>query len=475
MPSWGGKNRPLPDTGKRNMLGRQQDFAAPHKDGRPRRKAAQEGKAAKDTEDPLVKLERVVELLDRGLLSVREYELLKQHILTDLLSTALGWPPTAQDQGRGGGRPLEDAGSFTARARGRSASEVGTGRVREVVSSTRTPASVLHAKSQNLEPTVAVEPAQHGAKVDGGSRRPPAFAAEPLEPISCSPTAVGATVAVQSHVKVQARTVMARGRQQEASKPSATSPRWAAATRCGAKGPSNVGEGAKTRPLARGRARGERRSPSAAHASSGWGRSIPADRLDISSSTAGAQRTVSREFIMGWGRGKSAAQQFSSATARGAIVSSSSDRELVRKFVRESILGVPENYQVPYFLKPRKDPFAGEWDPDWVVLGGFDNDEQPGHSSAGGLVDAVADAAGATNTAFASSPNVITAAAIDPSVTPNALVTDTVAFNTSTFKFIFYNNTAGLAVPDSEAVKQFDNVPTKSKALEIAKNRLFLN
>lgn len=253
------------------MPGQQQDFAAPYKDGRPRRKAAQEGKAAKDTEDPLVKLERVVELLDRGLLSVREYELLKQHILTDLLSTALGWPSTAQDQGRGGGRPLEDAGSFTARARGRSASEVGTGRVREVVSSTRTPASVLHAKSQTLEPTVAVEPAQHGAKVDGGSRRPPAFAAEPLEPISCSPTAVGATVAVQSHVEVQARTVMARGKQQEASKPSATSPRWAAATRCGAKGPSNVGEGAKTRPPARGRARGGRKPPSAVHASFGRG------------------------------------------------------------------------------------------------------------------------------------------------------------------------------------------------------------
>ena len=235
------------------MLGRQQDFAAPHNDGRPRRKAAQEGKAAKDTEDPLVKLERVVELLDRGLLSVREYELLKQHILTDLLSTALGWPPTAQDQGRGGGRPLEDAGSFTARARGRSASEVGTGR------------------SQTLEPTVAVEPAQHGAKVDGGSRRPPAFAAEPLEPISCSPTAVGATVAVQPHVKVQARTVMARGRQQEASKPSATSPRWAAATRCGVKGPSNDGEGANTRPPARGRARGGGKPPSAVHASFGRG------------------------------------------------------------------------------------------------------------------------------------------------------------------------------------------------------------
>ena len=90
MPRWGGKNRLLPDTGKRvNMPGQQQDFAAPYKDGRERRKTAQEGKTAKDTEDPLVKLERVVELLDRVLLSVREYELLKQHILTDLLSTAL--------------------------------------------------------------------------------------------------------------------------------------------------------------------------------------------------------------------------------------------------------------------------------------------------------------------------------------------------------------------------------------------------
>ncbi len=212
-------------------------------------------------------------------LCVREYEFLKQHILTDLLSTALGWPATAQDQGRGGGRPLEDAGSFTARERGRSASEVGTGRVREVGSST--PASVLHAKSKTLEPTVAVEPAQHGAKVDGGSRRPPAFAAEPLEPISCSPTAFGVTVAVQSHVQVQARMDMARGKQQEASKPLATSPWSAAATRCGAKG-------VKTRPLARGRTRGGRRPPSAVHASSGWGRSIPADRL----ATAGAQRTV---------------------------------------------------------------------------------------------------------------------------------------------------------------------------------------
>ena len=74
-------------------------------------------------------------------------------------------------------------------------------------------------------------------------------------------------MAVQSHVKVQARTVMAK----KASKPSATSPRWAAATRCGAKGPSNVGEGVKTRPPARGRARGGRQPPSAVHASFGRG------------------------------------------------------------------------------------------------------------------------------------------------------------------------------------------------------------
>ncbi len=142
-----------------------------------------------------MKLERAVGLLDRGLLSVREYELLKQHILTDLLSTELGWSAAAQDKGRGVGRTLEDAGSFTARGWGCSAPEVGTGRVRVVCG--LTPASVLHAKSQTLEPTAAVEPAQHGAKAAGGSRRQPAFAAESLEPISCSPTAVGATVAVQ--------------------------------------------------------------------------------------------------------------------------------------------------------------------------------------------------------------------------------------------------------------------------------------
>ena len=152
---------------------------------------------------------------------------------------------------------------------------------------------------------------------------------------SCSPTAVGVTVAVQSHIQVQARKAMVRGKQQEASKPLATSPWSAAATRCGAKGPSIVGEVAKTRPLARGRARGERRSPSAAHASSGWGRSIPADRLDISSLTAGAQRTVSREWI------------------------------------RESLMGVPALYRGPSFYDPDWDPFQGEEDPEWVVLRGF--------------------------------------------------------------------------------------------------------
>jgi hypothetical protein len=61
---------------------------------------------------------------------------------------------------------------------------------------------------------------------------------------------------------------------------------------------------------------------------------------------------------------------------------SSSDRELVRKFVRESLLGVPEKYRGPYFAYPRKDPFAGEWDPDWVVLRGSDNDVQTSQSSA---------------------------------------------------------------------------------------------
>jgi hypothetical protein len=50
-----------------------------------------------------------------------------------------------------------------------------------------------------------------------------AFAAESLKPISCSSTAVCATVAVQSHVQSPAQTTMVRGKQQEASKPLATS------------------------------------------------------------------------------------------------------------------------------------------------------------------------------------------------------------------------------------------------------------
>ena len=114
MPSRGGKNRPLPVTRERLNTAGQHDSAAPHQDGRPLCKAAQEGKAAKDTEGPLVKLEQVVELLDRRLLSVCEYELLKQHILTDLLSTALGWPATAQDAAATGvrGAGAQEVDSF---------------------------------------------------------------------------------------------------------------------------------------------------------------------------------------------------------------------------------------------------------------------------------------------------------------------------------------------------------------------------
>jgi len=52
--------------------------------------------------------------------------------------------------------------------------------------------------------------------------------------------------------------------------------------------------------------------------------------------------------------------------------------------------------------------------------------------------------------------------------------TDAAVFNSNAFTFVFYNNTAGIALADSTAVKAFDNVPYKSKALEIARNRLFL-
>ena len=46
----------------------------------------------------------------------------------------------------------------------------------------------------------------------------------------------------------------------------------------------------------------------------------------------------------------------------------------------------------------------------------------------------VADTGGNTSTAFGTTPNVITAAAIDPNATANALVTDTVAFNVSSLR-----------------------------------------
>lgn len=52
--------------------------------------------------------------------------------------------------------------------------------------------------------------------------------------------------------------------------------------------------------------------------------------------------------------------------------------------------------------------------------------------------------------------------------------TDMSVFSNNSFTFVFYNNQAGIALADSTAVKQYDNVPTRSKALEVARNRLFL-
>jgi len=46
--------------------------------------------------------------------------------------------------------------------------------------------------------------------------------------------------------------------------------------------------------------------------------------------------------------------------------------------------------------------------------------------------------------------------------------------NGSTITFKFYNDVVGTAIDDATSVKQFDSVPIKSKALEIAKNRIFL-
>jgi len=61
--------------------------------------------------DPLLKLERAVGLLDRGLLSVREYELLKRHILTDLPSTKLGEEVDEAD-GEAGAAAASDGASL---------------------------------------------------------------------------------------------------------------------------------------------------------------------------------------------------------------------------------------------------------------------------------------------------------------------------------------------------------------------------
>ncbi len=229
------------------------------KGGWPRHKAVQENKAAKDTEDPLVKLERAVGLLDRSLLSVREYELLKQHILTDLLSTELGWSAAAQDKGRGVGRTLEDAGSFTARGWGRSAPEVGTGRVRVVCG--LTPASVLYAKSQTLEPTAAVEPAQHGAKAASKMNKHPQVQGGSPQVASSSEMSPLITAAVREACGGAAH----RGGERAADGKTTTM----------------VGVVATASPPARGRARGGMAVRSTTHTpskwdsgrtSSGWGR-----------------------------------------------------------------------------------------------------------------------------------------------------------------------------------------------------------
>jgi hypothetical protein len=163
---------------------------------------------------------------------------------------------------------------------------------------------------------------------------------------------------------------MVRGKQQEAAKPLATSPRSAAATRCGAKGPSIVGEGAKTRPLARGRARGERRQPSAAHASSGWGRSIPADWLDKSSSTAGAQRTVSPLTAAAQSAVSSSSRPTRLHTTSTSIAGTTWRRVLLNSDNEfwESLKGNPALYWGPYFYKK---PDWEDDDQEWVDLPTF--------------------------------------------------------------------------------------------------------
>jgi hypothetical protein len=238
-----GENQPVRQLHRDGVSTVRRPSKVASKGGRPRRKAAQENKAAKDTEDPLVKLERAVGLLDRGLLSVREYELLKQHILTDLLSTELGWSAAAQDKGRGVGRTLEDAGSFTARGWGRSSPEVGTGRVRVVCG--LTPASVLHVKSQTLEPTAAVEPTQHGAKAASKMNKHPQVQGGSPRVASSSEMSPRITAAVRAALGGAAH----RGGERVADGKTTTM----------------VGAVATASPLARGRARGGMVASSTAH------------------------------------------------------------------------------------------------------------------------------------------------------------------------------------------------------------------
>jgi hypothetical protein len=71
-------------------LNKQDQGRSPHEVSTPLVMSPRTATTAQEAEDPLVELEGAVGLLDSGLLSVREYELLKQHILTDLMTLSWG-------------------------------------------------------------------------------------------------------------------------------------------------------------------------------------------------------------------------------------------------------------------------------------------------------------------------------------------------------------------------------------------------
>ena len=102
------------------------------------------------------------------------------------------------------------------------------------------------------------------------------------------------------------------------------------------------------------------------HASSGWGRGIPADRLDISSSTAGAHRTVSPLTA--------AAQRTVSSSSRLARLyktsTSSGRRQFELPLNFELLLkGNPSLYSGPYYYsKPVPDAPTKPDDPEWELL-----------------------------------------------------------------------------------------------------------